>query len=179
MINRLSKQDWLDFALKELKRNGHSKLTANRLASELGVSRGSFYWHFNDVRDFEKSLLKRWSELTTDEVIEQLRPLETPRLRLITLVKLAMSTEMKLERSVRSWATSEKMVAKIVHSVDARRVAYIESILEAMGVASVDIKVRAQMLYWASIGRWMLSERGDRVSLSDSELNRFVDLLIS
>lgn len=179
MTNRLTKKDWLDFALKELRRNGHNKLTANRLASELGVSRGSFYWHFNDVQDFEKSLLKRWSDLTTDQVIEQLRPLETPRLRLLTLVKLTLNAEMQLERAIRAWATSEKMVAKVVRSVDARRVAYLESILEEMGVASVDIKVRAQMLYWACTGHMMLSERGDRVSLSDDGLNRFVDLLIS
>lgn len=179
MIKKLSKQNWLDFALKELTRNGHAKLTANRLASELGVSRGSFYWHFNDVREFDKALLKRWSELTTDDVIAQMQLIESPKLRLLTLVQRAMNAEMKLERAVRSWATSEKMVAKAVHTVDAQRVAYIESNLQAMGVAKQEIKVRAQMLYWSSVGRMMLSEPGGKVTLADSELERFVDLLVS
>ncbi len=179
MTSRLSKQDWLDFALKELRRNGHRKLTANRLASALGVSRGSFYWHFDDVQAFERAVLKRWSDLTTEEVIEELQPLETPRLRLLALVKLTLNTEMRLERAIRAWATSETMVAKTVRSVDARRVAYLESTLEEMGVAAIDVKVRAQMLYWACVGQMMLSERGDRVSVSDSGLNRFIDLLIT
>ena len=179
MTKKLSKQDWLDFARKELTRNGHGKLTANRLAEELGVSRGSFYWHFSDVRDFQKTLLNAWAELTTDDVIEQLRPIKSPRLRLFTLVQRALSSEMKLERSVRSWATSEQMVAKVVRSVDLRRLEYIEATLDELGVAREDIKARTHMLYWANIGRMMLAGRGDMVVLSDSELNRFVDLLIS
>ncbi|MFK8020452.1 MAG: hypothetical protein AB8B86_11820 [Pseudomonadales bacterium] len=63
-------------------------------------------------------------------------------------------------------------------TVDAQRVIYIESNLQAMGVAKQEIKVRAQMLYWSSVGRMMLSEPGGKATLSDSELSRFVDLLV-
>jgi len=178
MTAKLIKKDWLTFSLKELARNGHGHLTANRLASKLGVSRGSFYWHFKSVRDFEKSLLEEWADLSTEEIIKNLKPLGSPKQRLSALIKRAMDGNMKLERAVRSWATSDKMVAKTVRSVDLRRVKYIEEILQAVGVTKADRMPRAQTLYWASIGSMMMSEQ-DTNTLSGAQLDRFADLLMS
>ena len=179
MTQKLSKNDWLNLSLRELARNGHSCLTANRLAKTLGVSRGSFYWHFKDVESCETEILKRWAELTTEEVIEDLRVLETPRLRLIELIKQALNRDMKLERAVRSWSITDKKVAKEVQSVDERRVNYILNILRVGGVADEDLQTRAHMLNWASIGRMMMSENDDSDLLSIKALERFADLLLS
>jgi len=178
MKTKLNRQDWLSFSLKELARNGHGQLTANNLASKLGVSRGSFYWHFKNVRDFEKALLEMWAELSTNRVILDLKPLSSPKLRLSSLIKRAMGEGMELERAVRSWAIFDKEVAKSVRLVDSRRVEYIEEIFQSMGVAKVAIKPRSQMLYWASIGRLMASGQNIDI-LSDAELDGFADLLTS
>ena len=48
MTKRLSAQAWIDFALATLAREGFEALKADVLAHKLGVSRGSFYWHFKD-----------------------------------------------------------------------------------------------------------------------------------
>lgn len=178
MTKKLTKQQWLDFSLKELTKHGHGQLSAKRLSSKLGVSRGSFYWHFRDIHDFEASLLKRWSELTTENTIEDLSAVESPKLRLLTLVQRAMQGDMKLERAVRAWAISNSSVAKVVEEVDHQRVKYIESILPAMNVASADVIPRARMLYWASLGHMMLPENHN-VDLSAEQLDRFTNLLMS
>lgn len=179
MTKKLSRDAWLNFSLKQLAQYGHGQLTANRLSSSLGVSRGSFYWHFKDIREFETSVLKRWEKITTDDIIENLRPLKNPRLRLSSLIKRSMDADMKLERAVRSWAISDQIVAEVVQIVDARRVAYIVSILRSLDVDEKDIKTRAQMLNWASIGRMMMSDRNDTALLSEAALHRFADLLVS
>lgn len=178
MTKKLSKQQWLDFSLKELTKYGHAQLSANRLSSKLGVSRGSFYWHFKDITDFEVSLLKRWSELTTENTIQDLNTVESSQLRLLTLVQRAMEGNMKLERAIRSWAISDSSVAKVVQGVDFQRVKYIESILQSMNVDSVDVMPRARMLYWASLGHMMLPENHN-VDLSAEQLDRFTNLLMS
>ena len=179
MSTKLSKFDWLNFSLKELAENGHSQLTAYRLATKLGVSRGSFYWHFENIRAFETEILQRWTELTTDDVINDLRSIESPPLRLGALIKRAMDGDFKLERAVRSWAISDDKVAKIVQTVDARRVAYITNILKDAGVKSEDLQTRAQMLNWAATGRMMMSAEDDSLLLSVNALNRFASLISS
>jgi len=178
MGKKLSKANWLDFSLKELAVNGHKGLTANSLSSKLGVSRGSFYWHFREVREFEVMLLQRWSEVATDMIIEDLEPIKNPKQRLSILTKRAMNSDMKLDRAVRSWAISNKLVAQNVREVDARRIAYIEQLLKSMKVPSGEVGTRAKMLYWASIGRMMLSEYEEGLVISDSQLKKFT-LLIS
>lgn len=179
MSTKLSKFDWLNFSLKELAENGHSQLTAYRLATKLGVSRGSFYWHFENIRAFETEILQRWTELTTDDVINDLRSIESPPLRLGALIKRAMDGDFKLERAVRSWAISDDKVAKIVQTVDSRRVAYITNILKDAGVKSEDLQTRAQMLNWAATGRMMMSAEDDSLLLSVDALNRFASIIAS
>lgn len=176
MTEKLSKDAWLSFALNHLSNHGHTKLSANWMAAKLGVSRGSFYWHFANVQEFKTLLLKRWAALTTDEVIKDLSELESSDARLSALVERSMKADTKLERAVRSWATTDNQVASYVRSVDIRRVHYVENILTDMGVRKVDIKPRAQMLYWAGIGRMMSVHNAD-TTLTDSDYNRFVHLL--
>lgn len=176
MTMKLTKQYWLIFSLKQLARTGHSQLTANSLASKLGVSRGSFYWHFKNVRDFEEALLEKWAELSTEKVIQDLEPLVSPRQRLSALMTRTMRSNLDLERAIRSWAISDRLVAATVKSVDVRRVAYIDDILISMGVEKADAKPRAQMLYWASVGRIMMSS-DESDDLSDAQVSRFADLI--
>ncbi|MEM8755480.1 MAG: TetR family transcriptional regulator, partial [Pseudomonadota bacterium] len=51
MKQRLSRDDWLAHALGTLAAEGAPALRADRMAKALGVSRGSFYWHFRDLDD--------------------------------------------------------------------------------------------------------------------------------
>ena len=69
MTKRLSAQDWIDFALKTLAREGFQALKADVLAKQLGVSRGSFYWHFADIGAYHAAVLTRWREIATEQII--------------------------------------------------------------------------------------------------------------
>ena len=157
-LSSLSRKIWINQALQKLTTEGIDKVSIAALARDLSVTKGSFYWHFKDITDFEVSLLKRWSELTTENTIQDLNTVESSQLRLLTLVQRAMEGNMKLERAIRSWAISDSSVAKVVQGVDFQRVKYIESILQSMNVDSVDVMPRARMLYWASLGHMMLPE---------------------
>ena len=57
MSDQLSAQDWLDQGLKTLAKNGFTALKAEPLAKAMGVSRGSFYWHFADIGAFHAAIL--------------------------------------------------------------------------------------------------------------------------
>src|ERR1700728_5318779 len=72
MTDQLSAKDWLDQGLKALAARGFTALKAEPLAKAMGVSRGSFYWHFADVEAFHAAILKHWREVAAEQVIANL-----------------------------------------------------------------------------------------------------------
>jgi AcrR family transcriptional regulator len=153
MNDRLSKDDWIGQGLRTLAHDGFNALKVGPMAEKLKVSRGSFYWHFRDIADFRAQLLQAWAERSTDQVIRELdaRKGEPDRLKL--LMKRAFADKRGLDRAIRSWAAEDDDVARIVASVDGRRVAYIAKMLVAAGVESQRARHRAAFLYWAYLGQ--------------------------
>ena len=153
MSDRLTKDDWLTHGLRTLAKDGANALKVGPMATKLKVSRGSFYWHFRDIADFRAQLLRSWQERSTEQVIRDLdtRKAEPDRLR--QFMKRAFAARRDLDRAVRSWAAEDEEAARIVASVDARRVAYIAKMLVGAGVESRQALGRAAFLYWAYLGQ--------------------------
>ena len=63
MTDKLSATDWLDQGLRTLAESGFTALKAEPLAKAMGVSRGSFYWHFADIGAFHTALLQHWRDI--------------------------------------------------------------------------------------------------------------------
>jgi len=72
MSDQLSAQDWLDRGLRALAAKGAGALKAESLAKAMGVSRGSFYWHFADIAAFRTAILAQWREVSAERVIADL-----------------------------------------------------------------------------------------------------------
>lgn len=153
MNARLTKTDWLDHGLRTLAASGPNALKVAPMSTALKVSRGSFYWHFKDIADFRSELLRWWQQRTTEQIIEELESEEPEPTRLNYLMKRAYGADHSLDRAVRYWAAEDAEVARVVASVDARRVAYMTELLEAVGVRGRQASSRAAFLYWAYLGQ--------------------------
>ena len=68
---RLTKDEWLAQALDTLSKRGKSRLTIDSLVAKLGVTKGSFYWHFENRADFIQQLMEYWGKRYTDDVVEK------------------------------------------------------------------------------------------------------------
>ena len=151
--DRLTREQWIAHGLRTLAREGASALKTGMLAEGLNVSRGSFYWHFESISDFRSQLLATWQERATDGVIREIDSSITGPARLTYLMKLAFEEDRSLDRAFRSWAASDADAAKVVATVDARRVAYIAKLLCESGVDARVSMPRAEFIYWAYIGQ--------------------------
>jgi AcrR family transcriptional regulator len=170
MSDRLTKADWIRHGLRTLASDGANGLKVGPMATKLEVSRGSFYWHFRDIADFRSQLLQSWQERTTDQVIQGLEADEGGPDRLKHLMKRAFADKPSLDRAIRSWAAEDEDVARIVASVDARRVAYIATLLTAAGVNRGRARSRAAFLYWACLGQAIVMD-SSRSSLGAGALD--------
>jgi len=158
MADQLSAQDWLEQGLKTLATRGFSALKAESLAREMGVSRGSFYWHFADIGAYHAAVLKQWREVAAEAIIANVERAAGDEEPLAVLLRRVFGEKLSLERAVRSWATSDAAARNAVLAIDRRRIEYVEGLIRAGGVAPDIAQVRAQILYWAFLG-YALSDR--------------------
>src|SRR3954470_16413494 len=85
--DRLGPDDWTRVALAAVADKGVANISVERLARELGATKGSFYWHFKDRPALIAAALERWEAVYTDAVIERLSTVDDPRLRFRGLIE--------------------------------------------------------------------------------------------
>jgi AcrR family transcriptional regulator len=152
MSDQLSAQDWVDQGLKTLAKNGFTALKAEPLAKALGVSRGSFYWHFADISAFHAAILAHWREIAAEQIIAGVEAASSEEDPLAVLLRRVFSERLVLESAVRTWASVDPVARAAVQAIDRRRLGYIEGLLTKSGLAANTARARAQILYWAFLG---------------------------
>ncbi|BAM86337.1 putative transcriptional regulator protein [Bradyrhizobium oligotrophicum S58] len=175
MNEQLAAKDWLDLGLEVLASKGFTALKAEPLAKAMGVSRGSFYWHFADVAAYHAELLKHWREIAAEQIITGVEASAGPEPAIAVLLRRTFTIRLTLERAVRSWAASDPAARQAVQAIDKRRLGYVASQLTAEGLLPDIAQARAQVLYWAFLGH-ALAERplpAERQQAVIDELIRF------
>ena len=152
MTDQLSATDWLNQGLKTLAKNGFTALKAEPLAKAMGVSRGSFYWHFADIRAFHAAILNHWRDVAAEQIIANVEAAAKDENPLQLLLRRVFGEKLVLEKAVRAWAAVDPTVRAAVQAIDRRRLSYVESLLTQSGLSAVVARDRAQILYWAFFG---------------------------
>jgi AcrR family transcriptional regulator len=158
MTDQLSAKDWLNQGLKTLAERGFTALKAEPMAKAMGVSRGSFYWHFADIGAFHAAILDHWREVAAEQIIANLEAASDHDNPLPLLLRQAFSARLALENAVRTWATLDPLARTAVQAIDRRRLDYVENLLRASGLSPNVARARAQILYWAFLG-YALSDK--------------------
>jgi AcrR family transcriptional regulator len=63
--SRLSVDDWVQEGFRVLAEDGVKALTLGNLCTRLGVTKGSFYWHFSDMTAYRTALVDTWAVSVT------------------------------------------------------------------------------------------------------------------
>jgi AcrR family transcriptional regulator len=152
MNDQLSARDWLDQGLKVLASRGFTALKAEPLAKAMGVSRGSFYWHFADIAAFHAAILARWHEVAAEQIIANVEAASNDENPLALLLRRVFGERLMLERAVRTWASVDPAARAAVQAIDRRRLSYVEGLLAQSGLSPEIARARAQIFYWAFLG---------------------------
>jgi len=152
MSDQLSAKDWVDQGLKALASRGFTALKAEPLAKAMGVSRGSFYWHFADIGAFHAAILARWHEVAAEQIIANVEAASKDQNPLALLLRRVFGERLTLERAVRTWASVDPAARAAVQAIDRRRLSYVEGLLVQSGLSAELARARAQIFYWAFLG---------------------------
>ena len=178
LVDRQSKQSWLDAALKALASGGIDRVRVESLAKNLGVTKGSFYWHFKDREQFLDELLNFWAEQSTETVIANPNyPTDSKaRVRAVAddIVRLDLG---KMDPHIRSWTQYDKRRAKVVEKMDKMRFEFLRGLFVAAGFSITAASLRAQSLYRFVLGEQFISARGS-MGQRLQRMQAHVDLLL-
>ena len=107
------KAQWTQAGLEALRKGGVAGVRVERLAEALGITKGSFYWHFRDRGELLGALLEFWSREMTDVEFERIRAMRgSLAARLLALAEDVLEKGMgRYDPPIRAWARSERKVA--------------------------------------------------------------------
>ncbi len=158
--NRLSVDDWIQAGYAILAAEGMKALKIDRLCGQLGVTKGSFYWHFDGMPSYRTALVESWGELRDQDRrhIDDMRSIP-PRERLsVMMTSLVSPRHWTLERAMREWARSDESVAASVRAADRRLLRAVRQAFLDYGFDQEEADVRASATFAAGVGFLHLSE---------------------
>ena len=144
---------------------GIDAVAVEPLARRLGVTKGSFYWHFKDRKALIEAMLERWEQESTEARITASRRISDPRERLIRLGEEvfgdvprdgdASARTIFLRRAFEiaiSNAADDAVVGPVLRRVTEQRIVYLNECYRALGLSSEEARHRALLVYAAHAG---------------------------
>lgn len=177
---RVGVDDWIRAGYEILAEEGIKALKIDRLCERLGVTKGSFYWHFDGMPSYRSTLTAAWAELRDEDRrdFDEMGHL-APRDRLAAMMaSLVSPRHWTLERAMREWARSDPAVAESVRESDRRVVAAVRHAFLDYGFDAEEADLRANAIFAAGIGFLHLS--GPIPGAQEAtRRDRFLDLMLT
>jgi len=174
MTVRLGKDQWIGAGLRALAREGIEGVRVERLASSLGLTKGSFYWHFADRSALHSAMLEEWAARATGEVIARVEGKGGGASeKLLNLIRIVVADDGRVDRAVRGWAAHDALAGAATDRVDQWRVAYLCGLFSGLGFSERESLARSRMIYQAVIGQIMMVAAAPR----DERIADWVDVI--
>ncbi len=178
----LTPEAWVDAATEVLVDQGIDHVRVDVLATQLGVTRGSFYWHFRDREELLRRVLQAWRERSTEQLTARLESASAePREQLRDVLSLpfrgrAAQRAARIELALRAWARRDAMARHAVDEADASRIGYIAQLFSALGFGVAEARARAFLAYSYVVGESQMAAQGS--ATQRQQRARFVERLL-
>ena len=174
MDDKLNRQRWLTAGLQALANEGPEGLRIMPIAEQLGVTKGSFYWHFKNLDEYQAALLEEWEKSYTQEAIHCLENDKAdPASKLRIWITGAAYADFKLDRAIRSWSLNNPAVREVRARVDQDRIDYLTKLLREVGWSKDEALTLAQWTYCAWVGYATL----DGATTTEKQLRLILSIL--
>lgn len=162
---RMTEQAWVEAAMRHLATANVEDIRIEELAREIGVTKGSFYWHFRNRQHLLEHVLEHWMDRATIQVTRWARAhARGGAERLYKLLSLPATTppEKKgadIELAIRSWARHDPAARRTVDRVDEVRAAFFMELMAEAGIAGDEAARRAAVAQSFMLGEAFLGAR--------------------
>jgi len=177
---RLSADDWAQAALELIAEQGVAAVAVEPLARRLGVTKGSFYWHFSSRDALLQAALERWENYEQDVAFIPLRErVPDPRERLRRLIH--MIAEEYTSHAVYAAlmkASDHPCVQPVIERVAQRRIDYLAVAFRQMGLKAEAALYRAWLTHAAYIGFLQWNLQLHQARMTQEAFNAYIEHMI-
>jgi AcrR family transcriptional regulator len=175
----LSRDDWVEAALRALTFEGLAGVSVEPLARALGVTKGSFYWHFPDRAALVAATLELWEQRETTEVIERIGALPTPRERLEALSAGAYASAARGNAHAAVLAAADDpLVAPVLQRVTKTRLATLAAQYRGLGYRRREAVRLARLAYALYLGIAEVRRADPAGEPTGAALRAYLDLAV-
>lgn len=176
---RLSAKDWEQAALDVLAQGGVAAVAVESLARTLGVTKGSFYWHFPTREALLKAAIDRWEQRDEDQVIAHVERIADPRERLRELFqRVSREVQSHLVYAALLQASDHPLVQPVIERISRRRLALLTAAYAEAGFEPRAAQHRARLAYTAYSGFLQLNQRHGMPRMDQEEYQAYIDHVI-
>ena len=175
----LSAEDWEREALELIAEKGVGALAVEPLAKRMGITKGSFYWHFPNRESLLDLALQRWEEHDSRNLGQALGEINDPRTRLIEFFRRVSREQFTHDvYSALFCAADHPQVEPLLERVADRRMNYLGTAYQQLGFDELEARQRARLAYTAYMGFLQLQRQRQAPSFSSEEFDAYVDHVI-
>jgi AcrR family transcriptional regulator len=174
----LGRADWVQAALTVIARDGVQAVAVEPLARELGVTKGSFYWHFENRDDLVDAALQDYEARQSIGVVERFGAIPEPRTRLRLMLFSAFEDEENgLLFAALAAASEDPRVQPYLRRVTENRLALGVASFRSLGLDEEEARRRALFSYSAYTGYFQLLRAMPQAVRKVSDLSVYVRYL--
>ncbi len=177
---RLSADDWAQAALEVIAEGGVVAVAVEPLARRLGVTKGSFYWHFPSRDALLQAALERWEAVEQQTLFgSNLEGLSDPRARLRELfMVVAREMQPHIIYSELLKALDHPVVRPVIDRISQRRMEYLVAMFRQAGLNRAEAQHRARLAYSAYLGFLQLSLQLQQPRMHHEEFDAYMEHVI-
>lgn len=149
----VTKDQWIEKGLETLRVKGYSELSIVKLAKKLGVTRGSFYYHFKSLNELIDAMIANWEEVIVNQGFEKtLTNTADPESEFKNLIDYVTQLSDRLDLVFRQWAPSNEHVKAHMERLDIKRLGRLTELFQRLAKDEEKGRILAKLAYYAYIG---------------------------
>lgn len=153
----LSVEAWCRAARDLIVREGVSAVAVEPMTRALGVTKGSFYWHFENRDALVHETLARWEREQTADLFQRFEGMLDPVARIRILMFAAFEDlEQGLLHAALSSSSEDPRVRPYLERVSGQRLDYVTHAFRALGLEEAEAARRALLAYASYVGYFQL-----------------------
>ena len=176
----LSAADWERAALELIAEKGVQALAVEPLARRMGITKGSFYWHFSSRESLLEQALQRWEAHDSRNLNKSLGEIDHPRDRLISFFRRVGKEKLTHEvYSELCAAAGHPQVAPVLERIANRRMEHLSAAFREMGFPEAQARHQARLTYSVYLGYLQLQRQHQAPHMTGDEFDAYIEHVIS
>lgn len=171
----LTAEAWAEAALTAITEAGLDAVNVEELARGLGVTKGSFYWHYDSRADLIAAALMLWERRDTDGYLAEIAKIPDPTDRLRRLIANAVQLSQRRNVYAALSQVDSQPAQAVLHRVAEQRTAFLTGLYADLGLPPQRARLLARLAYATYIGLMRLTAEAPAAPLSTEDLEAFTD----